>query len=263
MMSTPLSSHAHWVTTARGQLYAQSWTPAQPQGVPVILLHDSLGCVALWRDFPERLAQATGRQVIAYDRLGFGRSDAHPSILPVTFVQDEPQGDFAALVLHFGLTQFVVFGHSVGGGMAVCVAAAIPDACVGVVTESAQAFAESTTLAGIRAAEVQFAQAGQLERLQKYHGGKAEWVLRAWIDTWLSEAFHTWSLDAQLPQVTCPVLCLHGDHDEYGSLQHPQRIARGVAGPVTLRALAGCGHVPHREQAEVVMSEIRLFLMPD
>ena len=262
MMSTALSSHAHWVATARGRLYAQSWTPPQPQGVPLILLHDSLGCVALWRDFPERLAQATGRQVIAYDRLGFGRSDAHPGILPVTFVQDEPLVDLAAVVRHFGLTQFVVFGHSVGGGMAVYAAAAFPDACVGVVTESAQAFVESVTIDGIRAARDQFAQAGQMERLQKYHGSKAEWVLQAWIDTWLSEAFRPWSMDAQLPMVTCPVLCLHGDHDEYGSLQHPQRIARGVGGAVTLSILRGCGHVPHRERADVVLSELGTFLTP-
>lgn len=260
MTLPPLSSHTHSVTTVRGTLHAQSWTPAHAQGVPVILLHDSLGCVALWRDFPERLAQATGRQVIAYDRLGFGRSDAHPGILPVTFVQDEAQGDLAAVVRYFGLTQFVVFGHSVGGGMALYTAAAFPDACVGVVTESAQAFVESVTIEGILVARDQFAQAGQMERLQKYHGSKAEWVLHAWIDTWLSEAFRRWSLDAQLPMVTCPVLCLHGDHDEYGSLQHPQRIALGAGGAVTLRILNGCGHVPHRERADVVLSELGAFL---
>lgn len=263
MTKMPRISHKmDWVTTVRGTLHAQSWTPAQPQGVPVILLHDSLGCVGLWRDFPELLAQATGRQVIAYDRLGFGLSDAYPGLLPVTFVQDEPLGGFSAVVRHFGLTQFVVFGHSVGGGMAVCTAAAFSDACVGVITESAQSFVESVTLEGIRAARDQFAQAGQLARLQKYHGSKAEWVLRAWIDTWLSEAFRTWSLDAELPMVTCSILCLHGDHDEYGSLLHPQRIALRAAGYVKQSVLTGCGHVPHRERADEVLSELRAFLTP-
>ena len=114
-----LHSQAHWIATAQGKLFAQEWAPLQAQGAPIVLLHDSLGCVALWRDFPAQLAQATGHRVIAYDRLGFGRSDAHPGLLRLGFVEDEAQQGFTALRDYFGLGDFIVFGHSVGGGMAV------------------------------------------------------------------------------------------------------------------------------------------------
>lgn len=255
-----LNTREHWIDTAQGKLFAQEWAPLQAQGAPIVLLHDSLGCVALWREFPAQLAQTTGHRVIAYDRLGFGRSDAHPGSLRLGFVEDEAQQGFTALREHFGMGDFIVFGHSVGGGMAVACAAAFASQCVGLITESAQAFVEARTLEGIRVADQQFAEPGQLQRLERYHGGKAEWVLRAWVDNWLSEHFADWSLDALLPQVRCPLLSLHGDNDEFGSPAHPERLVALAGGPGLMRLLQGCGHVPHREQAERVLEEVLQFL---
>ena len=257
---TDLHTREHWIDTALGKLFAQEWAPLQAQGAPIVLLHDSLGCVALWRAFPAQLAQTTGHRVIAYDRLGFGRSDAHPGSLRLGFVEDEAQQGFTALREHFGIGDFIVFGHSVGGGMAVACAAAFASQCVGLITESAQAFVEARTLEGIRVADRQFAEPGQLQRLERYHGGKAEWVLRAWVDNWLSEHFADWSLDVLLPQVRCPLLSLHGENDEFGSPAHPERLVALAGGPGLMRLLQGCGHVPHREQAERVLAEVLQFL---
>lgn len=144
--------------------------------------------------------------------------------------------------------------------MAVGSAAVHQEACQGLITESAQAFVDAATLDAIRAAERQFAEPGQLARLQKYHGDKAGWVLRAWIDTWLSDAFRQWSLDGQLSHVRCPLLCLHGDHDEYGSQLHPERIAAQASGPASVHILADCGHVPHREYPDAVLAAVCAFL---
>ncbi|QCI12828.1 alpha/beta hydrolase [Pseudomonas putida] len=254
------SPRTHWVQTPQGKLFAQQWSPAEAGAVPIILLHDSLGCVELWRDFPAQLAAATGQQVIAYDRLGFGRSDAHLGLLRRGFVEAEALEGFAALREQLGIDEFVVFGHSVGGGMAVSCAAAYSGQCRGVITESAQAFVEDRTLEGIRAADRQFAEPGQLERLQRYHGDKAAWVLRAWVDTWLGADFADWSLDAVLPEVVCPLLSLHGEQDEFGSSAHPERFVAMAGGPSVMRMLPGCGHVPHREQGPVVLDEVLRFL---
>ncbi|MBK4993458.1 alpha/beta hydrolase [Pseudomonas sp. S37] len=255
-----LHSREHWVDSAQGKLFAQEWVPAQAQGAPIVLLHDSLGCVALWREFPAQLAHAIGHRVIAYDRLGFGRSDAHPGVLRLGFVEDEARQGFSALLEHLGVEDFIVFGHSVGGGMAVACAAAFGNRCRALITESAQAFVEARTLEGIRAADLQFAEAGQLQRLQRYHGSKAEWVLRAWVDNWLAEDFAEWNLDTVLAQVRCPLLSLHGDNDEFGSPAHPERLLAHAGGPGVMRLLQGCGHVPHREQAEQVLAEVTQFL---
>ena len=159
-----------------------------------------------------------------------------------------------------GLDAFVIMGHSVGGGMAVSCAAAYPEACKGLITESAQAFVEPRTLAGIQEAKTQFAKPGQLERLQKYHGEKAEWVLRSWTDTWLSAGFREWNLDGALANVCCPVLAIHGELDEYGSALHPQRICAGSRGGRHLLMLPDCGHVPHREHQVVVLDAVWRFL---
>ncbi len=238
-----------------GGLHVRRWctdgvAAASGRMTPIMLLHDSLGCVALWRDFPERLARATGRDVIAYDRLGFGQSDPHAGRLPASFVFDEAGDGFRRVREALGVDRFIAFGHSVGGGMAVACAAAYPQACRALVTVSAQAFVEDRTLAGIRAAREGFTQPGQVERLARYHGDKTAWVLSAWIGTWLSPDFADWSLDEVLPQVRCPALVVHGSDDEFGSERHPRRIAAGVAGPSTLQWLEGVGHVPHREQPD-------------
>lgn len=247
------------VATGQGSIYARCWTPATSLATassPIVLFHDSLGSVELWRDFPERLAQATGSTVIAYDRLGFGRSDPFPGSLPVSFIRDEAQTTFRALREHLGLESFIALGHSVGGCMAVATAARYPDHCKGLITESAQAFVEERTLDGIRQAQRAFAEPGQVDRLKRYHGDKAAWVLSAWIDTWLSSTFADWRLDDDLRGVHCPLLALHGDNDEYGSVIHPQRIAELVAGPSASKVFAGCGHVPHKEMGDAVLATI-------
>ncbi len=289
---TEIATEETWVETPQGRLFAKRWRgvpahasaapepatpeptarmpaapmqaapkPAAPmQAAPIVLLHDSLGCVELWRDFPAQLARATRRDVIAYDRLGFGRSDRHPGQLATTFVRDEADHGFHALLERFGIDAFVAFGHSVGGGMAVGCAAAYPARCRALVTISAQAFVEDRTRDGIRDAEQQFDAPGQLERLARYHGDKAEWVLRAWVDTWLSPAFRDWSLDDDLPRVCCATLAIHGEQDEYGSDVHPKRIAARVAGPSSFLLLAGCGHMPHRERTDDVLAAVTTFL---
>nr|WP_228256826.1 alpha/beta hydrolase [Acinetobacter sp. WCHAc060033] len=251
-----------WIDlTAHLQLYVKSWTPEQLQHqIPIILLHDSLGSVALWRDFPEQLAQMTGRKVIAYDRLGFGQSSANPETLKVDFVSTEATTHFAKVLEHFNIQDFIVMGHSVGGGMASCCAAHYQDHCKALITMSAQAMVEELTLSGIREAKVMFQQAGQLDRLKKYHGEKAQWVLNAWTETWLSPEFKDWSLDSFLHQVHSPLLVIHGELDEYGSLAQPQRFMDHTQGKSQQEIILGAHHMPHNEQPELVLSLIQGFL---
>jgi len=242
------------------RLFTRSWTssdPEQNRRAPILLLHDSLGCVELWRSFPEKLAAATGRRVVAYDRLGFGRSDPHPGKLGVDFVADEGHSVIPQLCDRLGIGDFVACGHSVGGGMAIETAARWPQRCRALVTIAAQTFIEELTLAGIRVAERDFQDPDNLARLARYHGDKTPWVLDAWIGTWLSPAFAEWALDRPLAGVRCPVLAVHGELDEYGSARHPQRIAEGRGEALIL---PGIGHVPHREAESALVKAIAGFL---
>lgn len=243
-----------------GSIFTRCWRVEGSHAAPILLLHDSLGCVDLWRDFPETLAHATGRTVIAYDRLGFGRSTPLTARPAPTFIDDEATRAFPALVAALGLTRFALLGYSVGGAMALAIAATIGDACEAVVSMSAQAFVEERTRDGIRAAQVAFEHADHFARLERWHGERARWMLDAWAGIWLSPGFSDWSLDPHLPRIACPVLAIHGDRDEYGSVAFPQRIVEGVAGTSELVILPGCGHMPLRECPDAVLDLVSAFL---
>lgn len=244
-----------------GRIFAKTWTPGVPDAdrlAPILLFHDSLGCVDLWRSFPARLASTTNRRVIAYDRLGFGRSDPHPGQIGHDFVAMEARHVIPLLCEQVGVAGFIACGHSVGGGMAVETAARFQTRCQALVTIAAQAFVEDGTLAGIRTARRDFQDPARLAKLANYHGDKAKWVVDAWTETWLAPAFAHWTLDTALMAVRCPVLAVHGDRDEYGSGEHPKRIA---AGRGTAQVLPNTGHVPHREDEGLVIDVIHRFLM--
>lgn len=256
-----MNTHDTFVTIDDKSLFVRTWQPDEPaEKTPIILFHDSLGCVDLWRGFPEALCNATQRTVIAYDRYGYGKSSANPTPQPLDFVSQEAEIYVPALSEQLNISKFIAFGHSVGGGMAVHCAAKYPDVCEALITEAAQAFVEERTLAGIREAKDMFAAPINVDRLKKYHGEKAQWVLDAWIETWLSSGFADWSLRDVLPQVQCPVLTIHGDDDEYGSLAHPNMIVEGVSGDATLKVMQGCKHVPHREDESTVLEAVVGFL---
>lgn len=253
------------VRVEEGHLFARIWQPENKnehtlEQAPIVLFHDSLGCVDLWRNFPALLSNSTQRQVIAYDRLGYGKSTPNPYKQSFDFISKESELYFPALRQQLNVTKFIAFGHSVGGAMAVHCASKFANSCDALITESAQAFVEDKTLNGIREAKLEFSQTSNIERLKKYHGEKAQWVLNAWIETWLSPEFGSWHLEDVLPQVQCPFLIIHGSEDEYGSNRHPEVMRKLASGKATMKILSGFNHVPHREQDKKVIELVVNFL---
>lgn len=248
--------------TAYGCIYIKSWVQLHAELAPIILLHDSLGSVDLWRDFPLLLSEKTGRTVHAYDRAGFGRSSAASQRPNLDFIAAESQTVFAAVAASLALGHFIVMGHSVGGGMSACIAADYADQCRGLITISAQSMLEDLTVLGIQEAKQGFAQPGQLDRLAKYHGDKAQWVLDAWTETWCDPMFADWDLAEYLERVYCPNLVLHGELDEYGSSIQAERFAELTQGPSALYILSGLHHMPHKENPELAVNLIAEFLEP-
>ena len=264
-MTATLTTEDLWITLpgSAQRMYARRWQPSNANAhsrAPIVLMHDSLGAVVLWRDFPALLAQATGRAVIAYDRLGFGQSDARQGPPSAAFISEEATHYWPALRDQLQLTQFVLLGHSVGGGMAIESAAHAGTACTALITIAAQAYVGEGTVASISAARSQFQDPEQITRLAKYHGDKARWVVDAWTETWLSQPFADWNNDAWLQQLQTPALVLHGEHDEYGDHTHPNRIAHHAGTHAQVELIPGAHHMPHREVPDVVLAHIRQFL---
>lgn len=265
MPDSSLSIRDHAIQVPGGSIFAREWALHQARGAPLILLHDSLGCVDVWRDFPATLAAGTGRRVIAYDRLGFGRSEARADSLSSAFVREESELYLPHILQALQLEKFIPLGHSVGGGMAMYCGATLREQCSAIITVSAQMFAEQQTLRAIAEAKEAYADPARFAKLQKYHGAKAQWVLRAWTDTWLAPQFKEWSLRDTLPSIRCPVLAIHGELDEFGSKEHPTMIETLCGGGAQSMILGGIGHVPHREQPLTIVELMAGFLdsLPD
>ena len=259
-MKSNIETKENKIKSSIGSIFAKMWIPqTSATEIPIILMHDSLGSVELWRDFPCILAENTARSVIAYDRLGFGKSDARYGLPSIEFIKEEATKFFPIIKRKLSITRYIMFGHSVGGAMSINIAARDSD-CMAVVTASSQAFVEDRTVKGIKDAQRMFEQPGQIDRLKKWHGGKASWVLKAWTDVWLSPEFSTWSLDDCIRDVVCPVLVIHGEDDEYGSVAFPEFIASKVAGISKMMVFKGCGHMPHMERTDDVVNAVKVFL---
>ncbi len=227
---------------------------------PLFLLHDSLGCVETWRDFPALLSNKLQTTVIAYDRLGFGRSTTQDTLPSFNFIQEEANIYFPRIRSLLGISDFTVMGHSVGGCMALLSAVNCPTNKV-VITESAPVINENITIHRLKQAKKSFSSPEKIERLKKYHGEKAEWVLRAWTDIWLAPEFAHWNMKNDLTKIKSPVLILHGDKDEYGSLALPELIHKAVRGYSEMKILKGIGHVPHREIQSDILEMVAAFLI--
>ena len=250
----PLGDHALRVRTIAAV------DPAAARRPTLVLLHDSLGCITVWRDFPDRLSAALGCHALVYDRRGYGASSpfgAEPR--RPGYLEDE--ADVLARVLDAcGVGEAVLFGHSDGGSIALVAASRYPDRVRAVVTEGAHVFVEELTLAGIREARETLRTTDLRERLWRHHGERTDAVTSAWIDVWLSPEFRDWTIERYLPAIRCPVLVLQGTDDEYGTPEQVRAIAEGVSGPARAQLIAGVGHTPHRAAPDEVLRLTTAFL---
>ncbi len=217
-------------------------------GPPIILLHHGFGHADGWEHFPQALRQATGRAVLAYSRVGCGRSDPGRQAKGVDYLEREACDTLPALMTSLGLERACLYGHSDGATIALIAAARRPDLVEAVIAEAPHVFAEPRTLAGVRAMTGRFdgdpAFLRTLARSHDYPRG----AFRSWSDIWLSPAFAGWSIASLLPAIRAPLLLLQGDADPFGSVVHVRLAHDAAEGPVTTHLLPGCGHAPHRAE---------------
>ena len=225
----------------------------------LVFLHEGLGCVAMWRDFPETVSHLTGRQGFVYSRAGFGRSDPIVRTQPDEFHEREAYKVLPAILDAARIKAAILIGHSDGGTIALMAAGRDPR-IQGVVSMAAHVFNEDITRAGIRDARVAWETTDLRAKLTRYHGDNVDNAFFGWNDTWLRDDFRDWNVEACLAAVTCPVLVVQGADDQYGSPAQVEAIATGVSGPSEVFMIPDCGHAPHHEAPETLFPCINDFI---
>ena len=246
---------------AGGRRLEHVWHGPPPDAAPtLVFLHEGLGCVSTWRDFPARLAEATGCGALVYSRAGYGASDPVALPRPLRFMHDEaallPEVLDAAEV-----RECVLVGHSDGASIALIHAGSAPSPRVrGLALMAPHVFVEDVTVRSIEQAAVRY-EAGDLRRaLERHHGANVDVAFRGWNRSWLDPAFRSWNLEEFLPGIRVPMLLVQGQDDEYGTLRQLDAIEAGCRAPVRRLVLAECGHAPHRDQPEQTLAAMKRFV---
>jgi len=247
-------------SSAGGQRLEYAWHGgARNDAPPIVMLHEGLGSLALWRDFPRQLADATRRRVLVYSRLGYGKSDPLTGPRGVDFMHTEALEILPLLLDSLGVDNPVLFGHSDGGSIALIHAARAHRSIAGVIALAPHVFVEHYGLDSIAAARRAYLDGDLRAKLARYHDD-AESAFWGWNDIWLHPDFAAWNIEALLPEIACPVLAIQGVDDEYGTMEQIDRLERGVRGAQRLE-LAACRHSPHRDQPDAVLAAVTSFLV--
>ncbi|MBW7850867.1 MAG: alpha/beta hydrolase [Rhodospirillales bacterium] len=231
-------------------------------GAPtLVFLHEGLGCVALWKDFPERLAQATGCGAFVYSRAGYGRSDPAPLPRPVRFMHEEGLAVLPRVLEAAGIDRFVLVGHSDGASISIIYAGSgAARGLEGLILEAPHVFNEDISQQGIQAAKVAYETTELRRRLQRYHGDNVDCAFWGWNDVWLDPDFRAWNIEEFLPGITVPTLVIQGEADNYGTLEQVRAVERQAGAAVESRILPGCGHSPHAEMPSEALAAMIAFL---
>lgn len=230
----------------------------RPNAPAMVFLHEGLGSIAMWRDFPQRVADATGCEAIVYSRYGYGRSDRLEAPRNPRYMHDEGLLALPEFLDKLAVDQPFLFGHSDGGSIALLQAGGTPRPVSGLVVVAPHVMVEDITIAGIQAARATYLSSDLGQRLGRYHTD-ADNVFWGWNDIWLHPDFRAWNIEDYVPKIAAPILAIQGEDDEYATMEQIDRIAR-LAPDVDLVKLADCRHSPHKDQPEAVIAATAGFV---
>jgi pimeloyl-ACP methyl ester carboxylesterase len=251
---------SHTFVAAGGRRLEYRWIgPRGDEAPTLVFLHEGLGSASLWRDFPDRLAAATGLGALVYSRAGYGRSEPADLPRPVRFMHDEAEV-LVDVLEATGVRDPVLVGHSDGASIAIIYAGSDagprPRALV---LEAPHVFTEPHGLASIAAIREQYRTTELRERLARHHA-HVDIAFRGWNDVWLDPEFRAWNIEEYLPRIAAPVLVVQGEDDEYGTWAQVEAIRAGSGGLVEVLAVPACGHSPHREHPDAVLAAVARFI---
>jgi pimeloyl-ACP methyl ester carboxylesterase len=226
----------------------------------LVFLHEGLGSIGQWRDFPEKICAQTGCPALVYERWGYGGSDPLTQPRRPDYLHDEALLSLPEVLNQCAIDKPILIGHSDGGSIAIIYAGTNPQKVAGVITEAAHVFVEDVTVEGIKRAVEVYEGTDLKERLSKFHGNNTELMFRGWADIWLSPEFRNWDIEEYLPHITCPLIAIQGKDDEYGTSAQVEAIVGKVKGSARASMIDNCGHIPHIQATDAVLSEMVNFI---
>lgn len=251
----------NYLTIGKNKLEIQWYGPASEKAPTLVFLHEGLGCVSMWNDFPEQLGKATGCGVMVYSRLGYGKSDPCTLPRPLTFMHEEGLQVLPEIITSLKIKDCILIGHSDGGSISIIYAGGTPAFPLrGLITEAAHVFCEDITISSIRKAKLNYEKGNLREKLKKYHGSNVDCAFMGWNMAWLDPDFTHWNIEEYLPDIKVPMLCIQGEDDEYGTLDQIRSIQKNAVGHIETLILPDCRHSPHRDQREKTLQAMTVFI---
>jgi len=230
---------------------------APAQGPTLVFLHEGLGSVALWKDFPERVARATECAVLMYSRYGHGKSDPLSEPRTVDYLHREALVALPGVLSALSVSDPILIGHSDGASISIIFATS--NAVQGLVLMAPHVFVEDIAVASIAQARTRFEDREVSTKLARYHDD-ANATFRGWNDIWLHPDFRFWNIESMLPSITAPMLLIQGEDDQYGTVAQVEAVSRGVRGPAQILVLPCCAHSPHIDQPTLTIEAIARFV---
>jgi pimeloyl-ACP methyl ester carboxylesterase len=255
---------------AGGHRLDYEWIGPGPDKTPtLVFLHEGLGSVAMWRDFPAKVAAATGLGTLVYSRHGYGKSDVLTAARKVDYMHDEAFVALPEVLNALGVREPILVGHSDGGSIALLYGGSVArrragqgvdgPAPLALITMAAHVFVEQLSVDSIAAAKTAYETTDLPTRLGRYHDD-VDRMFWGWNDIWLLPAFFHWNIEEYLPTIHCPLLAMQGEDDEYGTVRQVEAIRDQAGGPVTVCMLPKCKHSPHRDQPAMTLDAMKAFV---
>jgi pimeloyl-ACP methyl ester carboxylesterase len=229
-----------------------------PLASPIVMLHEGLGSVSAWRDFPTQIQKVTKRRTVVYSRCNYGRSDPCGAPYQPDYMHREAREVLPALLKRLAIERPILYGHSDGASIALIYAASgLP--IQGLVVAAPHVFVEQASIAGIDEARRAYLKTDLPSKLARHHRD-ADAAFWGWNNIWLSPAFRQWDIRGLLASIACPVLAIQGENDQYGTMAQLDAIEKAVSGTVESAKLPDCGHSPHRDRPEATLVAIERFV---
>jgi pimeloyl-ACP methyl ester carboxylesterase len=226
----------------------------------LVFLHDALGCVSSWKNFPSNLCELTGLNGLVYDRIGHGQSSPTSTMRNVDYLEHEAAVILPKMLSKFGISEKILVGHSDGATIAL-IYEAIHQNCDALISISGHMMVEDITMQAVAKTASQLLEEGQLDNLEKHHGDKAKKLVNDWKGIWLSNDFKSWNIKDQIHEIDCPTMVIQGRNDEFATESHAVAISNGIGSLAETLMPDNCGHFPHKEIPEMILKAISKFVL--